>query len=172
MEGAEGGMELKYSEEYFTYLVERYGNMVYRIGYVRLHNFYDAEDVCQEVFEKLFIHLSKPGYFQNEEHIRSWLAAVASNAGISKLREAFNRKRTDLIDEIPFTETEYEKKELLDCVMRLDKKYSTVIYLFYYERFTVEEIAKALETAPSTIKTRLKRGREALKTLLGWSFEK
>jgi RNA polymerase sigma-70 factor (ECF subfamily) len=115
---------------------------------------------------KSFIYLSKSGYFENEDHVRSWLAAVASNAGVSKIREAFNRKRADLDEEIPFTENEYEKKELLDCVMRLDKKYSTVIYLFYYERFTVEEIAKTLHTVPSTIKTRLKRGREALKSML------
>ena len=157
---------MEYSEELFTYLVEKYGSMVYRICYLRLHNPHDAEDVCQEAYEKLFIYLSKPGYFQSEEHIRSWLAAVASNAGVSKLREAYNRKRADLDDEIPFTESEYEKKELLDCVMRLDVKYSTVIYLFYYERFTVDEIAKTLGTVPSTIKTRLKRGRVALKTML------
>lgn len=161
---------MEYSEEFYGYLVEKYGSMVYRISYLRLHNLHDAEDVCQEVYEKLFIFLSKPGYFESEEHIRSWLAAVASNAGVSKLREAYNRKRADLDDEIPFSENEYEKKELLDCVMRLDKKYSVVIYLFYYERFTIEEIAKALGTVPSTIKTRLRRGREALKSMLETEF--
>lgn len=157
---------MEYSEELFTYLVEKYGNMVYRICYMRLHNSHDAEDVCQEVFEKLFVHLAKPDYFKNEDHVRSWLCVVASNAGISKLREAFTRKRADLDENLPFCEREFENKELLDCIMRLDRKYSTVIYLFYYERFTIEEIAKALGTPQSTIKTRLKRGRDALKVML------
>ncbi|NLN55514.1 MAG: sigma-70 family RNA polymerase sigma factor [Clostridiales bacterium] len=158
---------MTYSEELFTYLVEKYGNMVYRICYLRLHNLHDAEDVCQEVFEKLFVHLLQSDYFQSEEHVKSWLITVSSNAGISKLREAYNRKRADLDDQIPFYENEFEKKDLLDCIMRLDKKYSTVIYLFYFERLTIAEIAKSLKIPQSTVKTRLKRGREALKVMLG-----
>lgn len=157
---------MKYSEDLYIRLVEKYGNMVYRIGFVRLNNLCDAEDICQEVFEKLFIYLSKADYFKSEDHIKGWLATAASNAGISRLRSAYRRKRGNLPDEIPFTDEEYEKRELLDCISRLDALYSEVIYLYYYEGFSIDEIAGIQNVSSSTVKTRLKRGRAALKGML------
>lgn len=164
MEAPKGGM--KYSEELFTYLVGKYADMVYRISFAKLHNRHDAEDISQEVFEKLFIYLNKQDYFQSEDHIRGWLAKVASNGGVSKLRKIFRSKTISLDEETLPAEKDREEIGLADCIAGLDKKYSTVIYLFYYERFSLEEIAKLLSLNLSTVKTRLRRGKEALKKML------
>lgn len=56
--------------------------------------------------------------------------------------------------------------ELLEEVMRLERKYRLPVYLYYYEGFSVKEIAKILQTVPSTVQTRLQRAREKLKIAL------
>lgn len=51
-------------------------------------------------------------------------------------------------------------------LLKLDSKYKTVLYLFYYEDYTVEMIANTLSLSKSNVKMRLKRGRELLKNEL------
>lgn len=57
------------------------------------------------------------------------------------------------------------------AVLELPQKYRAVIHLFYYEGFSVAEIAKVLETKESTIKSQLHRGREMLKEKLKGGFD-
>lgn len=51
-------------------------------------------------------------------------------------------------------------------LLKLDSKYKTVLYLYYYEDYTVEMIANTLSLSKSNVKMRLKRGRELLKNEL------
>ena len=57
-------------------------------------------------------------------------------------------------------------RELMDAVLRLPERYRIVIHLFYYEDYTVAEIAKLLHLSQSNVKTRLSRGRNLLKETL------
>lgn len=63
-----------------------------------------------------------------------------------------------------------ESEELFAAVMHLPDKYRIVIHLFYYEDYTVREIAEILKLSESNVKTRLSRGRALLKEKLqeGW----
>ena len=56
--------------------------------------------------------------------------------------------------------------ELLDVLNRLNVNYRTVIYLHYYEGYSVAEIAEMLKISESNVKARLKRGRDKLKSIL------
>ena len=65
-------------------------------------------------------------------------------------------------------ELKSEEKELdttLSVVLSLPQRYRTVIHLFYYEDYSVKDIAIALQCSENTVKTRLARGREKLKKL-------
>ncbi len=66
-----------------------------------------------------------------------------------------------------------ETKELFEEVMKLPEKYRVVVHLFYYEDYSIKEIAKILRTTESNIKVRLSRGRAKLKDALkeGWEDE-
>ena len=55
---------------------------------------------------------------------------------------------------------------LLGQVMKLPEKYRIVLHLFYYEDYSVSEIAKILKLSESNVKTRLSRARAMLKTSL------
>jgi RNA polymerase sigma-70 factor (ECF subfamily) len=69
------------------------------------------------------------------------------------------------INELTYIQ-EYKDLTLANAVSRLPEKYSTVIYLHYYEDIKVNDIAKILKISPSAVKLRLKRGREKLKNIL------
>ena len=59
-----------------------------------------------------------------------------------------------------------EDSRLFEAVMRLPDKYRTAIHLFYYEDYSVREIAEILKSREGTVKSQLSRGRELLKTML------
>ena len=56
-----------------------------------------------------------------------------------------------------------EHSELFYAVMELPEKYRTAIYLYYYEDYSTDEIARLTGTPAATVRTRLRRGRELLK---------
>ena len=69
--------------------------------------------------------------------------------------------------EMPYYDsTDSDKHELLPLVMKLGKKVRTAMYLHYYEGYTAEEIAKMLGVSASTVRSRLMRGRNILKSML------
>ena len=59
-----------------------------------------------------------------------------------------------------------ESAELFEAVMKLPVKYRVVIHLFYYEDYSVQEIADILKLSQSNVKVRLSRGRAALRDTL------
>ena len=75
----------------------------------------------------------------------------------------------ELTEEIPFEET--EDLLLYRELQKLPEKYRQVIHLFYYEDYSVREIADILKLSESNVKTRLSRGRSLLKTALREEWE-
>ena len=59
-----------------------------------------------------------------------------------------------------------ESENLFETVMQLPEKYRIVIHLYYYEDYSVGEIAKILKLSESNVKTRLMRGRAMLREVL------
>ena len=56
--------------------------------------------------------------------------------------------------------------DMMWAVLQLPEKYRNCLYLFYYEDYSIKEIAQSLEMPENTVKTNLKRGRQALKEFL------
>ena len=79
-------------------------------------------------------------------------------------------KKVSLQHEIFLPIPDDNKREVIKQVMNLPQKYRDVIYLYYYEGYSSSEIAGLLSEKESTIRTRLKRGRERLKTKLKGVF--
>jgi len=160
--------------EYLTYLVETYGDMVYRLALTRVKNPHDAEDIVQQVFLKLVKNIDR---LESEEHVKAWLIKVTVNEGKSLFSSAWRRHTASLEDSTEAEELAVapqdirEPNDLLTAVFRLPEKYRIVIHLFYYHDLSTQEIAKCLGRSDHTVRSQLSRGREKMRKDLKEVFE-
>lgn len=152
--------------------VNEYSDLIYRVALHACGNQMDAEDMVQNVFIKLFQH-KKP--FTSEEHKKSWLIRVTVNECHTLFRSVW-KSRVQPMEQIECsTQTSMEEpSDLYDAVMELPAKYRVLIDLYYYEDYSVKEIADILKMNVSTIRTRLMRARKMLKEKLegGMTYER
>ena len=153
----------KEKENEFNTAYDLYADMLYKIAYLHTADKDESEDILQEVFIKL---LYKSPSFKDSEHKKAWLIKTTTNQCKDFLKSS-RRKNLPLNDEILGEEIFDDKKlDVRNKLLKLDSKYKTVLYLFYYEDYTVEMIANTLSLSKSNVKMRLKRGRELLKNEL------
>lgn len=150
-------------------LFEKYQNNLYAAAFNVCKNAEDAKDVVQDTFIQYY-SLKKD--FDNEQHIRAWLLRVAINKAKNINRTFWRRNKVPLEEymETLIFETP-ESEELFETVMKLPEKYRIVVHLFYYEDYTVHEIAEILKITESNVKVRLSRGRALLKEKLQEEWE-
>ena len=148
----------------YTYndIAERYIDTIYRLALSRTKSPENAEDVTQDVFLKL---MQSNKRFESEEHLKAWLLRVTINCTKDIFLSSWFTKTEQLDENIP-VETE-EKSDLYYALMKLPKKYRTVIHLHYYEGYRINEIADIIKVSEGTVKSQLHRGREMLKDILG-----
>ncbi len=170
--------------------IDTYGDMLFKLSYLRLQNAQDAEDVVQEVF---YQYLKKPPVFQSPEHEKFWFLKATLNGCRKVWRSAWKRHQS------PWTAGEQDEsggldaawresdpdarepeeaflkrernRRLLQAVMALPEKYRDVIHLFYYEELSVKEIARATGRGESTVTSQLTRGRELLRKSLKEEYD-
>ena len=142
----------------------KYGDRIFSAAFSVCRNKSDADDVVQDTLIRYF-SLNKE--FESEEHLKAWLLRVAINRA-KDIASSFWRRNTveweDYIEDLAFEEP--EDSRLFEAVMRLPEKYRTVIHLFYYEDYAVEEISGILRRPAGTVKSQLNRGRTLLKNML------
>lgn len=151
--------------------VDKYLKMVYRISFHYFGNREDAEDVSQDVFLKLYSHNTK---FESEEELKAWLIRVTTNTCHSYFRNPFRKRKTEIDEKeieniVGSSLSEQEiinRKVVMDAVMSLSERYRIVVYLYYYEEYSICQISNTLNIKETTIQTRLSRAREKLKSVL------
>lgn len=147
----------------------KYRDRVFAVGFNYFRNSMDADDVVQETFLKL---LRSNKDFESEEHLRNWIMKVAVNeCKRVTLSNWFKRRESleEYADKLIFEEV--GDRDLFDKVMRLPKNYRQVTHLFYYEGYSVKEIAGILGIRETTVTTRLSRARKKLKDQLKGEWE-
>lgn len=149
------------SDETISRIVETYSPMLLRLACTRLDDPADAEDIVQEVFLKL---LTARPLFRDSEHEKAWLIRTTLHRA-SDLRRSAARRNVPL-EEAAQAAAPQAGSELLTAVRALPEPYSAVIHLYYYEGYSIKEIAKLLGVPTPTVGTRLARGRERLRRLL------
>jgi len=147
-------------------IYETYKNTVYRTAFAYCHNKSDAEDITQEVFIKRF---SSDYIFESSEHEKAWLIRVAVNK-CKDLFKSFRFRFTVPLEECDAIYTTPEESEVFHAVMELPKKYRIAVHLYYYEDYTVKQIAEITGNTETAVQTQLYRARKMLKDSLGKEF--
>ncbi len=145
----------------FTGYVKQYHKSLFRLAYSYVRNRENAEDICQEAYLKLLDYRDE---FSSDEDCKRWLMRVVINLSKNLLRSSRFTRTDELTEDIPLATA--EDGELLALVKTLPTKYGEVIHLFYYEGYSVKEIADILRISQTAVTSRLSRGREKLKSLL------
>lgn len=146
-------------------IVAQYSAMLLRLAYARLGNVYDAEDAVQEAFLQL---IRRDSAFREPEHEKAWLIrTVLSRASdIRRLSQQKNLPLEEALAAAPPAAGPEQDQGLLEAVRALPEKYSAVIHLYYYEGYSIKEIAKLLGAPAATVGARLARGRARLRQML------
>ena len=158
--------ELYDKENYIHYLIEKYSDMLIRITYSYMKNLSDAEDITQDVFIKL---LEKKPSFESEEHEKAWLIRVSINQSKDKLKSSYFRKTEPLKDNL--VHITKEDNEIIQAVLNLPLKYRSIVLLYYYEGYSISEVANILSLKETTVGSQLSSARKKLKSILKEDFE-
>ena len=153
------------SEQEVEQAIESYSDMIRRICLLHLNSHEDTEDVLQEVFLKYVLSSVS---FESEEHEKAWFIRVTINACKDLLKNFF-RTHTVALEEVMEQPALMppDHREVLEAVLSLPAKYKEVVYLHYYEDYTVPEISGILGKNVNTIYTLLTRSRKMLREKLG-----
>lgn len=140
----------------FNEIYNLYGKDVYNLSYSYVLNKFDAEDITQKTFYKLFNNkvLKRENTF-----IKNWLFKVCVNESKDYLKSSWFK----VSKEMPETEIKDNNHGVLDSMQNIDPIYRIPLYLHYYEGYSIKEIALIMKKSESAIKMRLSRGKEELK---------
>ena len=129
----------------------------------------DLEELASDVFFSLWRHRKR----LRSAHLRGWLSRVAENAAKDFLRKqrlkiVSTEDCLTLSDEAAeaLADTELRRQILRQALDRLDPESREIFQRYYYRGETVDRIAQAMNMNPSTVKSRLCRGRQKLKNVL------
>ena len=156
------------TKERLEQIFRDYYQLIYRVAFSQVKNHADAEDITQEVFLKIIRHDMR---YQSMEHERAWIVRVTVNLCRDLLKSKWHRTSVSMEDVSEaqrgscknFTE---RQDDMMWAVLQLPEKYRNCLYLFYYEDYSIKEIAQSLEMPANPVKTNLTRGRQALKEFL------
>lgn len=152
------------SEEEASRAIDLYGDTVKRICMIHLKNYADTEDIFQTVFLK---YVLKSPEFHSTDHEKAWIIRVTINACRDLLKSFFHSRTLplDSLREKP-GEPAPDHSDVLEAVLALPSKYKDVIYLYYYEEYSAEEIGQILRKNKNTVYTLPNRGRQLLRSSL------
>lgn len=147
--------------EAFAKAVTEMTQTLYRVSCSQLPNEADREDAVQEALRRAW---EKRGSLRNEEYLRTWVIRILLNVCHDIQREG---KRMIPAEEIPGPDvpSAEEPVDLKECLLRLDERERIPILLYYLEGFDIGQIAAVLRIPRGTVKSRLHRGRDQLRTI-------
>jgi RNA polymerase sigma-70 factor (ECF subfamily) len=166
----------------FEQLVEAYDQKLYNMAYRMMGNREDARDMTQEAFLRAYRSLDG---FREESSFSTWIFRIAKNACLDRIRKRSQVQAVSIDEPIQTEEgqvqrelpselgdpEEYAEQQELSAVVHsalqeLTDEYRTAVVLRDLQGFSYNEIAEVMEVSLGTVKSRIYRGRQALKEVL------
>ncbi|MFA4884463.1 MAG: RNA polymerase sigma factor SigZ [Desulfotomaculaceae bacterium] len=136
----------------------------------RVQDEYDAEDILQEIFFKIYNHI---GCLKEESKLRAWVFQIARNAVIDYYRLQKTKTQLPIVSENIIDEPAAiinTNQDIIPCLQSminyLPEKYRQAILLSEFEGLTQKEMAEKLGLSLSGVKSRIQRARKELKGIL------
>ena len=181
------------SEDAFSWLIAHFNQPIYSLVYRILDDPADAADTTQEVFIKVFRGIRK---FNADSSLKTWIYRIAVHEASNHRRWWFRHKMQERsIEPVENADEEHSSPAMKDLLVdegksplqnvydgelrarvetelkALSEPYRTTVILRDIEELSYEEIAQIMQTSLGTVKSRLVRGREALRKRLARHLE-
>src|SRR5580692_2599095 len=174
----------RHDPDAFEEIVTRYGPRIFRLAQNITRNREDAEEVSQDSFARAFLHVDS---FRGDSRFYTWLARIAINQALMKLRtrrrefqyvcpdtREDTQFRAEVADDAPTPEQQYSQKELqsilASAMEELPLASREVLQLREVEERSTAETARILGLSISAVKSRMLRGRQKLRQALAKHF--
>lgn len=173
------------SEEAYAWLIGEFHQPIYGLIYRIVNDPSDAADTTQEVFLKVFRGMNQ---FHGQSSLKTWIYRIALHEASNRRRWWFRHKAQEtsiersetgetpsacegcLIDrgESPFDQCAHEEVRAVveEALTHVPEPYRTAIILRDLEEMSYEEVAEVLQISLGTVKSRITRGRDALRKKL------
>lgn len=156
-------------DEQWQSIVDTYTRPLLHMSYLYVKDFHAAEDIVQDVFVTFF---EKQTQFREQSSLQTYLTRMTINRSKDYLKSwryrthqltnyftASYRQKNDVVEE-------EERLAIAEAVLALPMKYREMIILYFYEHYTLKEIAALLHLAPSTVHYRFQKAQQKLKIAL------
>ncbi len=163
----------------FEILIRRHQKTIFNLVYRMLGDYDEAAEISQETFLSAYRAI---GNFRGESNFSTWLYRIALNHATTRRKSLNTRQQRNValenaepaIDSHPGPAESMEKKEIRQRVQqalnRLEPEDATVILLRDLQDVPYDEVARVLEIPIGTVKSRLHRARQALRSELSAYF--
>jgi RNA polymerase sigma-70 factor (ECF subfamily) len=161
----------------FAVLVQAHQEAAFRAAYLILHDAHAAEDAAQEGFVRAYRQLHR---FREEDPFRPWLLRIVTNLALNETRR--RRRGLALLERFgrqpqphpPGPETltlaTEEARDVWQAINRLSPDDRLILYLRYFLELSEADMARVIDKAPGTVKSRLHRAGARLRTVIETAY--
>ncbi|WP_153732767.1 sigma-70 family RNA polymerase sigma factor [Sporosarcina obsidiansis] len=151
-----------------------YGNDLVRLAFSYVKDTETAKDMVQNTFIKCYKNLDS---YRNDAKIKTWLYRITINEckdylkswnyKMVQVKSFINETARSISPSVEKTVMDkYNSDEMKDTISSIPKVYREVVFLYYYESLNSEEIATVLDISVNTVKTRLRRAKQRLQSVI------
>lgn len=157
---------MKGNKESFGILIKNNKEYLYKMAFLYVKDEQDALEVIHETVYRAFLNIEK---LKKAKFFNTWITRILINVSIDFLKK---KGKNEMLDESTPIRKERceisteEKLDLYNAIDLLNDNYKTVIIMMYFNDMKIKDIAKVMEIPENTVKTYLRRAKQALGEVL------
>ncbi|WP_283693750.1 sigma-70 family RNA polymerase sigma factor [Clostridium perfringens] len=157
---------MKGNKESFGILIKNNKEYLYKMAFLYVKDEQDALEVIHETVYRGFLNIEK---LKKAKFFNTWITRILINVSIDFLKK---KGKNEMLDEsIPIIKEKCEisteeKLDLYNAIDLLNDNYKTVIIMMYFNDMKIKDISKVMEIPENTVKTYLRRAKQALGEIL------
>ncbi|EJT6501107.1 sigma-70 family RNA polymerase sigma factor [Clostridium perfringens] len=157
---------MKGNKESFGILIKNNKEYLYKMAFLYVKDEQDALEVIHETVYRAFLNIEK---LKKEKFFNTWITRILINVSIDFLKK---KGKNEMLDESTPIRKERceisteEKLDLYNAIDLLNDNYKTVIIMMYFNDMKIKDISKVMEIPENTVKTYLRRAKQALGEVL------
>ncbi|ABG87130.1 sigma-70 family RNA polymerase sigma factor [Clostridium perfringens] len=157
---------MKGNKESFGILIKNNKEYLYKMAFLYVKDEQDALEVIHETVYRAFLNIEK---LKKAKFFNTWITRILINVSIDFLKK---KGKNEMLDESTPIRKERceisteEKLDLYNAIDLLNDNYKTVIIMMYFNDMKIKDISKVMEIPENTVKTYLRRAKQALGEVL------